>query len=421
MARVNEDFANDVRRALDARRTVRYWPLLLILLLALAGLGYWAQIAELEEMTTGEGRVIPSSQVKVVESLEGGLVAEIFVQEGDIVDAGEPLVRIDDTGFASTLGELDKQRAALLAKAERLNAEAYGQPLVLTETPSGDGLVARETALFDARRSALEQELLVIDQQLSQRRLEKTELETRLVSTVQSMALLDEEVRRARDLSKAGAFPQMDLLRLEREAQNMNLDVAVLEASIPRAKAAIDEAVARRTSAELGFQAKAHQDLTLTLNELTVLDESIKSAKDKVRRTTLRAPVRGIINSFPVATIGAVVAPGEGIAEIVPLDDTLLIETRIRPQDVAFLSPGQSARVKVTAYDYTVYGDLAGLVERISADTITDEAGDRFYRIIVRTDKNHLGSESDYLPIIPGMVVSTSILTGKKTVLDYLL
>jgi adhesin transport system membrane fusion protein len=279
----------------------------------------------------------------------------------------------------------------------------------------------RELALFEARKTALSQELSVIEQQLSQRGLEKVELETRLKSTQQSAKLLDEELRRARELAESGAFPKMDLLRLEREAQGGILEVEVLKASIPRATAAITEASARLESAILGFRAKAHEELILTLNELTILEETIKSAKDKVRRTVLRAPVRGIINDFSIATIGAVVSPGESISEIVPLDDTLLIEAQIRPQDVAFLFPGQFARVRVTAYDYTVYGDLTGVVERIGADTITNDEGDTFYRVIVRTDRNFLGTEASPLPIMPGMVVNASILTGNKTVLDYLL
>ncbi len=421
MRQVDEAFANDVRAALDMRRTVGIWPLLLCVLALLTAFVTWAYFAELEEVTSGEGTVIPSSQIQILESLEGGLVAELFVREGDLVEAGEPLVRIDDTGFAATLGELRKQRSAFQIKARRLEAEALGEALNLEIEDASPEQVARETALFNARHSALRQELSVIDQQLAQRRLEKTELETRLVSTQQSTNLLDEELRRARDLARIGAFPQMDLLRLEREANDAVLNVSVLEASIPRSDAAIEEAASRRQSAELGFRAKAHEELTAVLNELTVMEETLKSAKDKVRRTTLRAPVKGIVNKFAVATIGAVVGPGENIAEIVPVDDTLLIETRIRPQDVAFLYPGQPARVKVTAYDFTIYGDLTGQVERISADTIEDEEGNNFYRIIVRTDKNYLGSESESLPIIPGMIVSTSILTGKKTVLDYLL
>ncbi|WP_306141766.1 HlyD family type I secretion periplasmic adaptor subunit [Roseibium sp. MMSF_3412] len=421
MSRVDETFANDVREALARRNNAGIWGLLFAVLLLLGAFFAWAYLAEIEEVTIGDGRVIPSSQLQVVESLEGGLVAEIFVQEGDVVEAGEPLVRIDDTDFAANLGELQKQRNALFIRARRLEAEAQGTRLDLTGGAFDRLAAAREMALFEARATALKQELSVIEQQLSQRRLEKVELETRLRSLKLSAELLNEELLSARNLSAAGAYPKMDLLRLEREAQGGTLEVELLNASIPRSEAAITEASARLESAVLGFRARAHEDLTQTLNELTILDETIKSAQDKVRRTVLRAPVRGIINKFSVATIGAVVSPGENLSEIVPLDDSLLIEAQIRPQDVAFLFPGQAARVRVTAYDFTVYGDLPAVVERIGADTITNEDGTTFYRVILRTERNWLGSESNRLPIIPGMVVSASILTGNKTVLDYLL
>ncbi len=421
MSRVDETFANDVREALARRTNAGVWALLFAVLSLLGAFVAWAYFAEIEEVTTGDGRVIPSSQLQVVESLEGGLVAEIFVREGDVVEAGEPLVRIDDTDFAANLGELQKERNALFIRARRLEAEAQGTRLDLRGGDIDRLAAAREVALFDARETALKQELSVIEQQLSQRRLEKVELETRLKSLRLSAELLNEELLSARNLSAAGAYPKMDLLRLEREAQGGTLEVELLNASIPRSDAAITEAAARLESAVLGFRARAHEDLTRTLNELTILDETIKSAQDKVRRTVLRAPVRGIINKFSVATIGAVVSPGESLSEIVPLDDSLLIEAQIRPQDVAFLFPGQPARVRVTAYDFTVYGDLPGVVERIGADTITNEDGTTFYRVVLRTERNWLGSESNRLPIIPGMVVSASILTGNKTVLDYLL
>lgn len=421
MSRLDEVFANDLRAALDQRRQAGLWGVLLAALGLLGALGIWASLAELEEVTTGAGRVIPSSQIQVVETLEGGLVAEIFVREGDVVAPGDPLLRIDDTGFAARLGELEKQRAALKIRVQRLQAEAEGHQLDLREDGQAPPEAARELALFEARRIALRQELSVIEQQLSQRQLEKAELQTRLESAGVSASLLDEELARARELAEAGAYPKMDLLRLEREARGGQLDVAVLKASIPRAEAAITEASARRDSAVLGFRARAHEALTQTQTELTILEETITSARDKVRRTVLRAPVRGIINKFSVATIGAVVSPGENLSEIVPLEDTLLIEARIRPQDVAFLYPGQSARVRVTAYDYTLYGDLPGTVERIGADTVTDEDGQTYYRVILKTERNWLGTESSPLPILPGMVVSASILTGNKTVLDYLL
>ncbi len=420
MSRLEETFANDVRTALESRRTAGVWPLLAVLLLLLAAAGAWAHYALLEEVTTGDGRVIPSSQIQVVQPLEGGLVADIHVHEGDLVEAGQPLVRIDDTGFASELGELRTRRAALEARAERLQAEAYDLPLALSED-LGAELIAGETALYEARRAALEQELAVNDQKLAQRRLEKIEMETRLEQTAATVALLDKELEKARDLQSKGAFAELELLRLERQAQTEKMELAVLRASIPRTAAAIAEAMALRASAIAGFRAKGHEELSQARGDLSVIEETIHAAEDKVRRTVLRAPLRGIINKLSVTTIGAVVRPGEAIAEIVPLDDKLLIEARVRPQDVAFLHPGQDASVKVTAYDYTVYGDLAGTVERISPDTITDEEGNTFYRVIIRTGKAHLGTESNPLPIIPGMVVSTAILTGQKSVLDYLL
>lgn len=418
---LDETFANDVRSALEGRRMVRAWPLLIVLLALLIAAGVWARFATIEEVTTGDGRVIPSSQIQVVQPLEGGLVAEINVAEGDLVEAGQPLVRIDDTGFAAEMGEVHRRRAALLVRSKRLEAEAYGRPLNLSGSGANATLVAGETALFKARSAALAQELSVTDQQLAQRQLEKVELEIRLDQTTATIELLDRELNKARDLQKHGAYPELELLKLERQAQGEKMEVAVLAASIPRTTAAIAEAMARRAAAVSGFQAKSHEELTRSIGELSVLEETIHAAEDKVRRTTLRAPLRGIINKLSVTTIGAVVRPGESIIEIVPLDDSLLIEARIRPKDVAFLHPGQDASVKVTAYDYTIYGDLPGKVERISADTITDEEGNTFYRVIVRTDKNYIGNESNSLPIIPGMVVSTSILTGKKTVLDYLL
>lgn len=419
--RLDESFANDVRAALESGKTAGVWPLLLVLLL-LAGAGwYWADTAILEEVTTGDGRVIPSSQIQVVQPLEGGLIAAIEVAEGDVVDAGQILVRIDDTGFSSQLGELRQRRAALSVRARRLQAEALGEPADLHDVVAGELAIAAEMALFEARQSALKQELSVTDQQLAQRRLEKVELETRLEQTQKTVALIEQELAKARDLQKRGAFPELELLRLERQAQGELRDLAVFGASLPKADAAIAEAEARKTSAIAGFRAKAHDDLTQTRADLSVIEESLRAAEDKVTRTTLRAPVRGIVNRLSVATIGAVVRPGQSIAEIVPLDDSLLIEARIRPKDVAFLHPGQKASVKVTAYDYTVYGDLEGTVERISADTIADDDGNTFYRVIIRTEESHLGNKEDALPIIPGMIVSASVLTGEKTVLDYLL
>ena len=418
----DEAFANDVRAALIRRRGTRVWPLLLVLVVCLGAGIAWAHYAVIEEVTAGSGRIIASSQTQVVQPLEGGRIAAIEIAEGDIVEAGQVLLRIDDTDVASQLGELRQRRLALTMRGDRLRAEATGTPLRFSvRGRQAEDLVSGERALYAARQAALARELSVIDQVLAQRRLEKVELETRLDETRGTIELLDRELGKARELQKLGAYPEMDLLRLERQARTEKTEIAVLDASLPRAAAAIEEAEARRASAMSGFRAKAHEDLTATLSDLSVLEQTLRSAEDKVRRTVLKAPVHGIVNKLMVTTLGAVVRPGESIAELVPLDDTLLVEARIRPKDVAFVRPGQEASVKVTAYDFTIYGDLPGRVERISADSIADEEGRTYYRVVVRTEKTFLGEEKDSLPLIPGMVVSVSILTGERTVLNYLL
>jgi adhesin transport system membrane fusion protein len=273
----------------------------------------WAHFAILDEVKRGEGRVIPSRQMQVVQSLEGGLVETLLVQEGDTVQKGQALARIDNTKFSADLGEVRAKREA----------------------------------------------------------------------AANSLKLLSREVELTRKLYEQKVVPEIEMLRLQRQSA----------------------------------------DLT---GQIAVFDETIKSAEDRVRRTELRSPVYGIVNKVNVTTVGAVVQPGANLMDIVPLDDTLLVEGRLRPQDIAFIRPGQDAVVKLTAYDSSVFGSLKGKVERISADTIIDDKskmGDKpesFYRVIVRTDKNYLGTQEHPLPIIPGMVATVEVLTGKKSVLDYL-
>jgi adhesin transport system membrane fusion protein len=224
----------------------------------------------------------------------------------------------------------------------------------------------------------------------------------------------------ARSLKSKGAFPELELLKLERQFRSDQRDIATLEATLPRTDAAIAEAQATLTNATAAFRAKAREGLAETNAQISVIEESLKGAADKVRRTVLRAPVRGVVNKMSPTTIGAVVKPGESIVEIVPIEGQLLIEARVRPQDVAFIHPNQPASVKVTAYTYTVYGDLPGTVERIGADTLPDEKGNPYYRVILRTSRAFLGEAASPLPIIPGMVVTADIQTSKKSVLAYL-
>jgi adhesin transport system membrane fusion protein len=394
-------FANDVRAAVELRtpRTSR------MLLATALGLFFcfviWAHFAVLDEVKRGNGKVIPSQQIQVVQSLEGGIVQNLLIQEGSIVQKNQPLMNISDTKFASELGEIRERRAAMAARVARLEAEANGR-----EAPVFPGdfrqtaprAVETEQSVFDTRARKIVQDIDIIAQQ-----------EARLS---ESLKLLNRELDLTRKLFAQKIVPEIEMLRLERQATEMRGQLA--------------EAQSRITNIRAAFRSQADEDLAKSRGDLAVLDENIKSAQDRVARTELKSPVHGIVNKLNVNTIGAVVQPGANLMDIVPLDDSLLVEGRIRPQDIAFIRPDQAAIVKITAYDSSVYGSLKGKVERISADTIVDEKAERserqetFYRVIVRTEKNHLGTAERQLPIIPGMVATVEVLTGEKSVLDYI-
>jgi adhesin transport system membrane fusion protein len=420
MRALDGTFANDVHAAMDVQGGRSPLPLLTAILLALLAAGVWAHFAILDEVTRGQGRVIPSSHVQVVQPLEGGIVKAIEVREGQRVEKGTPLVRLDDTNFSSSHGELQQKHMALAARRARLIAETEGLEPKFDDLGIEPDIAANERVLFQARRSAFTQELSLARQQLTQRSLELQEAEVKLEEMKATIVFTHKELELARNLERQGAFPQMNLLKLERQARSEERDINVLLATRPRIRSAIREAKTKIEALQTTFHSQASQALVETLTGLAVAEEALKATRDRVRRSTLRSPVKGIINKLNVTTIGAVVRPGESVVEIVPIEDNLLVEARVRPQDVAFISPGQPASIKVTAYDYTIYGDLPGVVERIAADTIMDEEKKPYYRVILKTSKTQLGNAEEPLPIIPGMVVSADIRTGKKSVLHYL-
>lgn len=416
-------YANDVRAAIELRVPKTYRLLiqgsLALVIVALL----WAHFAVLDEVTRGNGRVIPSRQIQVVQTLEGGIVEAIQVQEGAIVQRGQTLMRIDDTNFASQLGEVRERRAALAARVARLQAEATGaQPAFPSELrPDFERLVTAELSLYEARARKLVQDMEVLQQQEAQRRREQEELraqERRLTATLE---LLNREIAITQRLFRERVVPEIEFIRLQRQLAEVRGQLEVAGVSLTRIELAIREAEARRENALSTFRAAAEEELVKSRGDLAVLEETIRAAQDRVRRTDLRAPVYGIVNKVNVTTIGAVVQPGQNLIEIVPLDDTLLVEGQVRPSDIAFIRPDQEAVVKITAYDPTIYGSLQGRVERISADTIANDQGETFYRVIVRTNRNYLGTEAAPLPIIPGMVGTVEVLTGRKSVLSYFL
>ncbi|WP_122555462.1 HlyD family type I secretion periplasmic adaptor subunit [Pseudomonas viridiflava] len=389
----------------------------------LLGALLWAGFAVLEEVTTGEGKAIPSSKVQVIQNLEGGIVSDIFVREGQVVDKGDTLLRLDDTRFMSSRSESEVDRLTLTAQVERLAAEAEGRSLTLPAevTSSAPQVAADEQALYESRQRRLASEQRTLNEQLRQKTQELAEFRSKQEQFRSSLSLVQQELDMSAPLVSSGAVSPVEILRLKRNAVELRGSMNANTLAIPRAEAAISEIKSRGQESELGFRADAARELNEKRNDLARISASRIAIDDRMSRTTVVSPVRGIVKTLKVNTIGGVVQPGSDLLEIVPLEDNLLIEAKVRPQDVAFLHPGQKAMVKFSAYDYTLYGGLPARLELIGADTITDDKDNSFYLIQVRTDSNHLGSDSSPLLIIPGMIATVDIITGEKSVLDYLL
>ncbi|MBX8476040.1 HlyD family type I secretion periplasmic adaptor subunit [Pseudomonas cichorii] len=402
----------------DAQR-LTVWVATALILTALI----WANYAVLQEVATGEGKAIPSSKVQVIQNLEGGIVTEIFVREGQVVNKGDTLLRLDDTRFLSNRGESEVDRLTLTAQVERLAAEAEGRPLLLPQEllDKAPQVAADERALHESRQRRLDGEQRTLNEQLRQKTQELAEFRARQEQFRNSLALVQQELDMSIPLVGSGAVSPVEILRLKRNAVEMRGSMNANTLAIPRAEAAINEIKSRIQESELTFRSEASRELNEKRADLAKISANRIAIDDRMTRTTVTSPVRGIVKTLKINTIGGVVQPGSDLLEIVPLEDNLLIEARVRPQDVAFLHPGQKAMVKFSAYDYTIYGGLPARLEMIGADTVTDDKGNSFYLIQVRTDRNHLGGDEKPLLIIPGMVATVDIITGEKSVMDYLL
>lgn len=413
----------EVNKALieDAPRIVRMtiWGVIAFFLF----MGLWANFAIIDEVTRGEGKAIPSSKLQKIQNLEGGIVAQIYAKEGQIVEAGAPLLRLDDTRFVSNVGETEADRLAMALRVERLSAEVEDRPLKIDAEirKAAPSQAANEEALYQSRRQQLQDEIGGLQEQLVQRQQELREFSSKQAQYRNSLQLLRQEISMSEPLVAQGAISQVEVLRLKRaEVENRGqLDATSL--AIPRAESAIKEVERKIDETRGKFRSDALTQLNEARTDLSKAQATGKALDDRVNRTLVTSPVRGIVKQLLVNTVGGVIQPGSDLVEIVPLDDTLLVEARVRPQDIAFLHPGQEAMVKFTAYDFTIYGGLKAKLEQIGADTITDEEKNTFYVIKLRTERSHLGTDDKPLLIIPGMVASVDIITGKKSVLSYLL
>lgn len=414
-------------------------------LLSLAVAGFfilflvWASFAEVDEVTHAEGQVISSQRTQAIQNLEGGILRAVLVKEGDIVDKNTPLAQLDnelaESTYRDAINKSLENHAALIrleaelsgtepdfsGKLERSLETIVGQKSAEEFAPKIQQIIDDQMAAYRARKQQFEAELQVLDSQFHQREREVEEQTARKRQLDRSLALAMEQRNIAYPLMQRRNYSRVDYLALEQKVVQLQGDVESLAASIPKAQAAAREAKQRISYRKAEMESAVTEEINKRRVELASLRESLSAGSDRVTRTELRSPVRGTVKRIYLNSVGGVVKPGESIMDIVPLDDTLLVEARVRPADVAFLHPGQKAMVKVSAYDFSIYGGLEADLEQISADTIEDKRGDFYYLVKLRTKQTSILYRDEELPIIPGMLTTVDILIGKKTVLDYIL
>jgi membrane fusion protein, adhesin transport system len=416
----HRNWAADADWAEIQQQPLRARALLYAMLVAVVLLIYWASVAEIDEVARGEGRVIPSQQLQVIQSMDGGIVSDLLVREGDVVEQDQVLLRVDPTRFLSELGEARASESTLRARRARLTALLTDTPFLITPDLQSvrASILEQEERLYDENLQELQARIRIAEEQVEQRREELNEARARRTQAVRALELSQQELNVTEPLVRSGAVSEVEVLRLRRDVSNLQGQRDQAGAQISRLTAAINEAEAKISEVRLNFRNEWRRELSDTLGQIEQLEEGSTALVDRVRLSEVRAPVRGIVQRLFVTTRGGVISPGREVAEIVPLDDQLLIEARMSPRDIAYLRPGLDAKVKITAYDFAIYGGLDAVLEHISADTITDDDGNTFYKVRVRTEESGFDEQH---PIMTGMVAQVDILTGRRTVLQYLL
>lgn len=388
----------------------------------------WAWLAQIDEITRGEAKVITASQTQYVQNLEGGIIEKILVQEGDSVKKDQVLFELDRMRFASAYREGRQGELGLRAKVARLTAEVQGSALKMPAdvAKSAPALADNETAVHRARLADLAGKNAVLREQLAQRKQEVVELQSKRERTQEQLEILKREIAITAPMVKEGAVSEVELLRLQRESTRIRSELDAVTLAIPRAQSAIEEASRRMQDNESQFRSQAAGELSAARNELAKVAEAVPGLEDRMARTLVRSPVNGVVKTIANKTPGGVVQPGTPMAEVVAVEDSLLVEARIRPQDIAFVSVGQKATVKLATYDYSIYGGVEGKLVYVSADSIQPQAqpgpaAEPYYVAHVRTLKPGIEYRGKLLPVIPGMSGQVDILTGRRSVLYYLL
>jgi adhesin transport system membrane fusion protein len=379
----------------------------------------WAKV---DVVIRGAGKVSPASQVQNIQSLEGGIISEILVVEGERVQAGQSLIKISDIAFSSSFEENRLLYLELLARSSRLQAEAFGrafkpEPEVSEDAPH---LVKSEKSLFDSNQAQLKETLSGLEEKISQQKSALLEAKSKQRQLKKSLDLVKKEIKIKQPLKDRGIISEVEFLQLQQREAEFEGEIEAARLSVPRINSTIDEARFNKQKEKLNFQNNAKRELNEVNAEISRIKETQTALQDRVKRTTLRSPVNGIVQRLYINTIGGVISPGNNILDIVPQEDSLLVELKIKPADIAYVNVGQFARLKFSAYDFAIHGSLQGIVTFVSADTITNEEGESFFLVRVKPNKPFLGAKSGELPIKIGMTAEADIITDKKTILSYL-
>ena len=383
----------------------------------------WASLTQIDEVTRGDGEVVPSGENQMVQNLEGGIVKEILVKVGESVTKGQPLLKIDNQKSEAQRDSTNIKELELKAKMIRLKAEAQGVEFEVDDEveKSMPLLISNERSLFLSRQKQFDAKIRGLKDQKKQKEQELKEITQKIIHLKHSASLIDEEVGMMKPMVAQGVKSKVAFMKLQREQSNIKEELSAAQLSIPRVESGISEIVNNIEEAESDFQNQAKKELNEVTAEAMRIKESSDALGDQIDRTLVRSPINGVIQKLYVHTVGGVIKPGEDLVEIVPTDDALWLEVKIKPSDIAFVYPGQKTVVKFSAYDFAIYGSLDGEVVHISADTVKDEKENSFYTLHIKTTKNHLGGDEKPLKIIPGMTVNVDIMTGKKSVMDYIL
>lgn len=417
------DFMSELEAARHMRPNKAALLLFVSIIALVACIFFWMASSQVEELTRAQGQVVPSQDIQVIQSLEGGVLESLNVKEGQQVKKGDILLRISDVQFSSEERGTEARSLSLKAKKSRLEAEAHGKELVLPQEvlEKAPQIAANEKSLYRSRQNELENTYSILDDRISQASAEMGEVRAQISRLYNSRKLLNKELAITREMVRKRAAPKIDEIRLDRQISDLSGQINA-DAQRKRAlEAEVKVAKKERASQLDKFQSQAFGELNQVETEIAGLKESLKSIGDRVDRAELRAPVDGIVNRIAIKTIGGVVEPAMRLVEIVPLDDELKIVAQVLPNEIAFIRPGQAAKVKITAYDPQKYGSLDGELTRIGASSVKDGEGNTFFEIEVRTLKNYMGDESNPLPITPGMVADVEVITGKRTILEYMM